>query len=360
MRCPKCGKDVELQNKQVGVDKNGEPIFNEYAICKDCKKQWNLDKQRAKKAADAAASNHIQPESAAPAKSEPAVKLKDVKSAASDQGKAPMKTIPVEKIGSEERVSQEIPEKKKPSVQRRPSSPAASQEERPVKKRRPAPKSADTGEIQQYSNIPPKTVRAKSEKAVRQNYEDMLATDPGRKSAKKKKPAASQNSAAGKKTASSGEAPVKKKTISHPSQKEVVKKEEPKPKFKVLRIIFGIISIIAFGFFAYQGVLAGLNNISSGKNSGAGITYIILALCMLVSGLLLLIMHKKRTIFAFVLPIIFYAGGAVVAFLKRADDKWLLYSTIVYGVLALVFLILAIISKSGADGDQDEYEDPFE
>ena len=45
MRCPKCGKDVELQNKQVGVDENGKPIFNEYAICRDCKKQWNLDKQ---------------------------------------------------------------------------------------------------------------------------------------------------------------------------------------------------------------------------------------------------------------------------------------------------------------------------
>lgn len=37
MRCPKCGKDVELQNKQVGVDENGKPIFNEYAICRDCK-----------------------------------------------------------------------------------------------------------------------------------------------------------------------------------------------------------------------------------------------------------------------------------------------------------------------------------
>ena len=28
MRCPKCGKDVELQNKQVGVDENGKPILN--------------------------------------------------------------------------------------------------------------------------------------------------------------------------------------------------------------------------------------------------------------------------------------------------------------------------------------------
>ncbi len=58
MRCPKCGKDVELQNKQVGVDENGKPIFNEYAICRDCKKQWNLDKQREKKAVNTSASDH--------------------------------------------------------------------------------------------------------------------------------------------------------------------------------------------------------------------------------------------------------------------------------------------------------------
>lgn len=37
MKCPKCGKDVILQKKQVGVDENGNPVLNEYAICKDCK-----------------------------------------------------------------------------------------------------------------------------------------------------------------------------------------------------------------------------------------------------------------------------------------------------------------------------------
>ena len=49
MKCPICGKDVELKNRQVGTDENGEPVFNEYAICRDCKKQWNLDSQRARR-----------------------------------------------------------------------------------------------------------------------------------------------------------------------------------------------------------------------------------------------------------------------------------------------------------------------
>ena len=51
MKCPICGKELELKNKQIGTSENGDPIFNEYAICRDCRKQWNLDKQRAKKAA---------------------------------------------------------------------------------------------------------------------------------------------------------------------------------------------------------------------------------------------------------------------------------------------------------------------
>ena len=43
MKCPKCGKDVILQKKQVGVDENGNPVLNEYAICKrSAKNNGNL------------------------------------------------------------------------------------------------------------------------------------------------------------------------------------------------------------------------------------------------------------------------------------------------------------------------------
>ena len=38
MKCPICGKDVELQKKQIGTSETGEPVFNEYAVCRDCKK----------------------------------------------------------------------------------------------------------------------------------------------------------------------------------------------------------------------------------------------------------------------------------------------------------------------------------
>ena len=59
MKCPICGNKLEIKNKQIGTDNSGDPVFNEYAVCRDCKKQWNLDKQRAKKAAAKAARWHI-------------------------------------------------------------------------------------------------------------------------------------------------------------------------------------------------------------------------------------------------------------------------------------------------------------
>ena len=35
MKCPICGKELELKKKQIGTDENGDPILNEYAICRD-------------------------------------------------------------------------------------------------------------------------------------------------------------------------------------------------------------------------------------------------------------------------------------------------------------------------------------
>lgn len=53
MKCPICGNDLITKKQAVSVDANGESVFNEFAICHTCKKKWNLDKQRAKKAAEA-------------------------------------------------------------------------------------------------------------------------------------------------------------------------------------------------------------------------------------------------------------------------------------------------------------------
>ena len=57
-----------------------------------------------------------------------------------------------------------------------------------------------------------------------------------------------------------------------------------------------------------------------------------------------------------------YIGGAVFAFLKRGEDKFLLYGAIVGAAMAVIFLILTFASRGGDEEDdfEDDYDDPFE
>lgn len=622
MQCPICGKDVELQKKQVGVDEQGTPVFNQYAVCRDCKKQWNLDKQRAKKAASpsaagsggssASAQREVQKETAvkkaapvkrAPAKGEQPVRQSSPKETAeqksrtgktvdekegirradsergampksapgkaaeekagtrgtlrpsaqkeiprreesenpnqevsskagaggpaagreaarrvrnSQTGKGPVHregaaqaereaarregTVQAERAarreeavqmereaarrsgadpagketvrrkgaaqaekdmarrnngdrkaereavgrnrtengvsearrestGNSEREPQRKPGNGTPQAEqergrRNPSGKPVSregtrgtvpgrapEEKRPV--HRPVPegsaedreparkqgaavrraqgkngvirnmpvkeedaeqmqkKSSDTEDAsQQYGNIPPEQVRVKRERAVRKGYEDMLSTDPEHKpSGRKGRDPEEEDEEEERKRP----APEKKRPRTKEEDEDEYEEEEdyaedeeyddydePVAKFRIIRIVFGILSLAAFGFFLYRGFFTGLDNIAAGIKSPAGTTYIVFAICMLVSGLLLLILNNRNTILAFVLPMAFYFGGAVYSFLKRGDDTLLLYSAIAGAVLGIVFLVLGVISSNQDDyDDSQDYDDPY-
>lgn len=359
MKCPKCGKDVLLQNKKVGVDADGNPIFNEYAVCKDCRKQWNLDRQRSKK-------GNSQPVSSM---SEPDVSVsKKVTEIPSDPKKVVMEEssdTPRKRKASVH--SSQNPERKKPHTaddlqetprKKRPVSPDA-QKKHPehdesaqtVRRKKAEHTPEKTREFSldeddahpRYSNIPSEKVREKHERAVRKNYEDMLSSDPDRKSVHKRKPA-----------------PVEEIEDEYDDYEDDYEDYET-PRFRVIRVLFGILSILAFLFFAYKGVIAGLDSVTSGSNSDAGMTYILLALSMLISGLILLILQKRNSIVAFLLPFILYLAGGIFSFIKRGDDKFLLYGAAGCGVLAVIFLLLTVLSRFGGDDeDYDDYDDPFE
>ena len=536
MKCPICGKDVELQKKQVGVDEQGAPVFHQYAVCRDCKKQWDLDKQRARKAVPDTAVNTgkaeappVQPEkdpgehketapdashktgavkkapvgSAAPEKKEPKkpaaahpfpegmpsrkaaagaasaegkvsrkpapgsnpaggeapgsvsgkapgdgeASRKAAPAKAAGEGKAPRKPASQEAsserkvprrsanetASAEERTPRKSadgaapaearaarraqaggtsPEKRirkpdghKPSGEKagtpRPASakrpPAVASAEQasekrpsgkpPVKKRAAgapvnpaaehlaegAPKRkavrksmAESGE-QRYGNIPPEKVRTKKEHAVRKGYEDMLSTDPNYKPVKKKRTLAEEEVQPVKKERP---VPAKKRPDTKASLEDEYEEDDEADyddteyvtaRFRVPRILFGFISVLAAGFFAYGGFFAGLENIASGSTVSTGTTFLIFAICMLVSGLMLLIMQNRNTILAFILPMIFYFGAAVFTFLKRGDDKMFLFCAIGGAVFGLIFLVLGIVSRN-SDGydDSDDYDDPFD
>ena len=386
MKCPICGKDLDLQNKQIGTSENGDPIFNEYAICHSCKKQWNLDKQRAKKiAAKKAAEEKAKAEAEARAAEEKA-KAEAAARAAEEKAKAEAAARAAEEKAKAERAARAAEEKakaekaarreakaraRKEAIARLAADKGISEEEaeRILKERARARKAAaqkaatastdatDDSEEQKYGNIPAEEIRDKREKAVRKGYEDMLATDPDSKASKKKKKEEAE-------TAKAKEDVKSRKMDNYDDEKSSDDEYEyidEYPRFRPGRIILGIISLLAFGFCIYKGFVTGLSTSGADVTSAPGMNYVIVALCMLVTALLYFIMNNRDTLFAFLIPMILYIGGAVFAFLKHGDEFELLVLAGVSGVLAVISLILAIASRGGDDyDDEDDYDDPFE
>lgn len=385
MKCPICGKDLDLQNKQIGTSENGDPIFNEYAICHSCKKQWNLDKQRAKKiAAKKAAEEKAKAEAEARAAEEKA-KAEAAARAAEEKAKAEAAARAAEEKAKAEAAAHAAEEKRaarreakararKEAIARLAADKGISEEEaeRILKERARARKAAaqkaatdatatDNSEEQKYGNIPAEEIRDKREKAVRKGYEDMLATDPDSKAAKKKKKEEAE-------TAKAKEDVKSRKLDDYDDEKSSDDEDDDEyeyvdeyPRFRPGRIILGIISLLAFGFCIYKGFLTGLSTSGADVTSAPGMNYVIVALCMLVTALLYFIMNNRDTLFAFLIPMIVYIGSAVFAFLKHGDEFELLILAGVSGVLAVISLILAIASRGGDDyEDEDDYDDPFE
>ena len=340
MKCPICGKDLDLQNKQIGTSENGDPIFNEYAICHSCKKQWNLDKQRAKKiAAKKAAEEKAKADAAARAAEE-----KAKAEAAARARKEAIARLAADKGISEEeaeRILKERARARKAAAQKAATDATAT----------------DNSEEQKYGNIPAEEIRDKREKAVRKGYEDMLATDPDSKAAKKKKKEEAE-------TAKAKEDVKSRKMDDYDDEKSSDDEDDDEyeyvdeyPRFRPGRIILGIISLLAFGFCIYKGFVTGLSTSGADVTSAPGMNYVIVALCMLVTALLYFIMNNRDTLFAFLIPMILYIGGAVFAFLKHGDEFELLILAGVSGVLAVISLILAIASRGGDDyDDEDNYK----
>ena len=381
MKCPICGKDLDLQNKQIGTSENGDPIFNEYAICHSCKKQWNLDKQRAKKiAAKKAAEEKAKAEAEAEARAaEEKAKAEAAARAAEEKAKAEAAARAAEEKAKADAAARAAEERRaarreakararKEAIARLAADKGISEEEaeRILKERARARKAAaqkaatdatatDNSEEQKYGNIPAEEIRDKREKAVRKGYEDMLATDPDSKAAKKKKKEEAETAKA--------KEDVKSRKMDDYDDEDDDEYEyvDEYPRFRPGRIILGIISLLTFGFCIYKGFVTGLSTSGADVTSASGMNYVIVALCMLVTALLYFIMNNRDTLFAFLIPMIVYIGSAVFAFLKHGDEFELLILAGVSGVLAVISLILAIASRSGDDyDDEDDYDDPFE
>ena len=446
MKCPICGKELEIKKRQVGTAENGEPVFNEYAVCRDCRKQWNLDKQRAKKAAAKHAAAPEAPkekEAPAPAKQQEApvkkapeqkapakkpvpgngapakkpapgdgapAKKPTPKDGAPAKKPAPKDGVPAKKPAPGDGAPAKkpapgdgVPAKKPapgngapakkptpgdgaPVRKRTPGEDreAAASAKKPVRKHRPEggaeaapakkpvrkrhPEGARPEEEKRYSNLPPEKVRTKRGNAARKSYEEMLATGTIGKTPVKRKKAAEENEtgeirrkSSGKGTPERRSTPVKSASRKYEPEPDIYEDDyyDDEPRFRPMRILLGILSLAAFGYFIYKGFVTGLADTSEGGSISSGTTFIVLALCMLVSALLYFIMQKKNTVFAFLLPMLFYLGSAVFAFLQRGDSLELLIAAVAGAVLAVISLILAITSRGGYE-EENDYDEAFE
>jgi hypothetical protein len=336
MKCPKCGQDVELQKRPVGTDEDGNPILNEFAICRSCKKKWNLDKQRQKKSAEAAAAGSA-------AKSDtPAKKAAPARKPVSDKA---------------------TPEKSAPEKASRPVKASSAEKNPPAEKR---PRRTSTGSKTasdtetRLGNIPSENVRKKREAAVKKNYEDMLNTDKGKSRPAKKKRLDDDFSTP--EQAKSGPRLVSKggKTVPSSSRQEEEVSYTPVARFGLLRLFLGLISILGAAFFIYKAVNARLDDIASGGTVKTALTYAVLAGCLLLSGIITLIMRRRVTRVSFFLPLLLCAGGAVFTFLKKQDEKFLFYGFIAAAVLAAIYLLLTLLGGEKIDDEDEFYDDDFD
>lgn len=439
MKCPKCGKDVELQKIQVGLDDNGEPILNEFAICRDCRKKWNLDKQRQKKAMEAKTANATKKTIDSSKTAYPTINKDSVKITEASKTETPAKIAETSKPETSAKIadaSKSGNSKKSENISKANGSPKAasiskanqSSKVASASKTEDASKSASTSKAgrspkaagasktnssskindssknvdsstktannskpertkrpnstrkrsphsgnenlehstshptekkkSQYGNIPPENVRKKRESAVKRNYEDMLTSDSGnqhQQPRKKKRPSSTGSS--------------ERHVTNHPqpakqAPKPSIPEEPPVPTYEIPRLIIGILTILCAVFFGFKAVMAKLDGITSGGKITTSTTYLILALCLLITGLITLIMKSKRSFTAFIIPILLCAGSGIFTFLKRGDDKWLLIGAILSIILVITFVAFAILLRDGDDDyyddDNDDYDDPFD
>lgn len=138
------------------------------------------------------------------------------------------------------------------------------------------PAAQSRSEGQTYSNIPPEEIRNAREKEMKANYEAMLN--------------------------------IKDEESESEQEDDVVS------VFGGFRILIGIASILCAAFLAYQAYDSGIFTTFIHTPGLTGIAGMVLAACFLIGGLTVLFTHRRNSAPAFIVPCIFYLGGAVGGF----------------------------------------------
>ena len=178
-----------------------------------------------------------------------------------------------------------------------------------------------------YSNIPPKHVRHAREKEVKKNYSEMLSMNDDDKKRTPKK---------------------EQKSDIKPEAKP---KDNADVRFKIPRLILGIVSILLSLLIAVESGAAGLINVLSGNEELSGTAGFILAICFFVAGIITICLKGQKFKAAFLTPAGFYIIGAFLAAANVGTYTdlviWAILSG-VFGSLLLLFMFLASETNKAA------------
>lgn len=283
-----------------------------YFLCDSCKKKFSQETLDRFQAARPVRKKKAAPKAAVKDTEESVPETMPVSEAPEQPKAEPARPEPEQLDEQPEKAAQ--PEENVPDAQEtKEPSPESRQQETPV-----------------YSNIPPETVRNEREKEMKANYEAMLNIK--------------ENEGSDDLSEEEGEAPV----------------------LGGFRILAGIVSILCAAFLAYQAYDSGIATTFIHTPGLTGTAGMMLGICLLIGGLIVLFTHRRNSAAAFVVPCIFYLGGAIggffipgsvmivqiLLFVSALIGAFLLFALCcakkIHVALRILVLIIAVAAAAGA------------
>jgi len=350
MKCPMCTKELEIIEKQVGMDDNAAPIMNKYAVCQDCKKQWSLKNKSANKEAK-------KREAVKPTPKELNL-ISENTSYGKDKPKMESFSITLDRPAKAENLPKTTAKPQmestfKASEQRRKTSTVSKSNS---KSNRPSSQNANSRSSNQS---------ARSRSGNQSTRSRSSSQNIGMRQGNQAKQRPNTSAHAGSRLSSNTKSNSRPQNNKRRSAMERMEPEE-KPFYRAIRIIMGILVLLGSGYMFWQGIEGGYEAMQ-GNESRENIfdltvvmipyIYLGLTICFLLTALVVLVSQKKNASGVFIAPAIILVIGSIAAFLWRGDSTTLLSAAVASALFAIIFILLLVLKSRKEDEMELGYED---
>ena len=324
MVCPICKQDLKIIEKEADYLEDNLPKVNKYALCRFCNKQWRLTKATNAPKSEEKRIKIVGEDESAP--SLDVSKLAEVLSLAQRKHTETKKEEipPIDPDAQFLDSFQEVEFDLEPSSDK-PLSESGNKSREDAK--------YDIEEIENEAKSSPRVRnknRAKSSPRGKKsiNYEDTLFEDIYDEDIDDEDITARSTTPG--------------KNISSAFKKGFAALEEKgglsKINISLVRKVLGILSILAFVFFFFNGVTT--------SELAMAISFIALSIFCLGAGVFQLFTQKNKDITSFVFPALLYIIGGVIAFLQSENSLTLLFGAIIALIVAIALVVLAVFAKN--------------